>query len=274
MSSPYFEFAQGTSRKIVSFVAYDDEDFENLPYPVPLSAAWRITHCACYIIGASTFAVGSALYYPAISDYNGGGWLFTIGSTVFAYADLTEWWTNNRVGCFCYKHFYLSYESRVGRYFDPPNSSTGRYQRAENGINCFFSLFGSMLYLIGSILFIPSLEAEVTGTYLFIFGSMVICISQSWKIYRAGCLDEERPSNRHFQLKNLSGDIPAFIVDCSEGIGGLAYLIGSVLFLPQYDVDRISSRIAATWFEVGSLFYVIATVALFYHYFLRDLNLI
>lgn len=275
MSSPYFEFSFGSSRKKpVSFVAYDENDFDDLPYPTPLSATWRLTHCACYIIGASAFAIGSALYFPVISDYNGGGWLFTIGSAVFAYADFTEWWTNNRVGCFYYKHYQLAYEATVGRYFDSPDTPTGRYQRAENGINCFFSLFGSTLYLIGSILFIPAMNGEVAGTYLFIFGSVVICLSQLWKLYRAGCRDEDSPINRHFQLKNLSADIPAFIIDASEGLGGLAYLLGSILFLSEYDVDRIVSRIAACWFEVGSLFYIIATITLFYHYFLRDLNLI
>lgn len=265
----YIEFEdRGTSQKKLGFdVALDEEDFENLPYPVPFSATWRITHCACYVAGASCFAVGSALYFPTISDYNGGGWLFTIGSVVFFYGDLMEWWHNNRVGCFRYRHYSLFYENIVSKYFEPPDTWLGRWQRAENGVNFFYSLCGSTLYLIGSILFIPACNGELAGTYLFIVGSIIIFTSQIWKVYRAGCFDEENPKNRVFNWRNLTTDIPGFIIESSSAFGGLAYLIGCILFLPQYDTNEKVSRIAAAWFELGSLIYCVTSMTLFYRYF-------
>ena len=50
-------------------------------YPQPLSLIWRINHTIPYLIGGTTFLYGSIQYLPEISNYDLGGWLFTIGST-------------------------------------------------------------------------------------------------------------------------------------------------------------------------------------------------
>lgn len=152
-------------------------------YVEPLSLLWRINHTIPYLIGGTTFLLGSYQYFPSVSDYVLGGWLFTIGSVGFLYADLNEWWKNNRVGCAFDEDYRDDFELHVGRYFDPPSSICGRFQRAENGLNFAFSAFGSLLYLIGSIMFIPSMDAMVTGTIVFIPGSLVIFFSQTWKLY-------------------------------------------------------------------------------------------
>jgi len=260
-----------TGAKTPILSAVDEESGFNLPYPTPLSLNWRIAHWIGYIIGGSTFAIGSAMYFPAIADYVSGGWLFTIGSAGFAFADLYEWWMNNRVGCFNYERYNVHYEKAVRPYFDSPDTVKGQYQRAENGMNFFFSFIGSTLYLIGSILFIPATNSIVMGTYVFIFGSLVIFLSQSWKVYRAGCFNEDTPSNRNFQLTNLSHDVPAFLVDSTAGLGGLAYCVGSILFLPQYDVNDTVTWAAALWFELGGILFFLSGVAMFYRYFYTEL---
>lgn len=102
------------------------------------------------MIGGITFFFGSLIYYPSLdSKYNGdvvGGWLFTIGSFTFLLADITEW-NFFRTGC-------------LGSYdMDPLNTDytiNAKFKRAEIGLNFFISVFGSFLYLIGSIMFIPS----------------------------------------------------------------------------------------------------------------------
>lgn len=52
--------------------------------------------------GGILFFFGSLQYYPSFYQYHNGGviggWLFTIGSTNFLLADLTEW-NNFRFGC-------------------------------------------------------------------------------------------------------------------------------------------------------------------------------
>lgn len=156
--------------------------------------------------------------------------LFTIGSVGFLYADLNEWWKNNRVGCAFDSEFRDDYESQLGHYFDPPSSFCGQLQRAENGLNFMFSTFGSLLYLIGSIMFIPDFNLMVLGTIIFIPGSAVIFLSQMLKLYRAGCVqpspNHNKFADRSFSFHNLLQDVPGVGVDLAAGLGGFAYMIG------------------------------------------------
>ncbi|KAJ1395736.1 hypothetical protein B484DRAFT_267440, partial [Ochromonadaceae sp. CCMP2298] len=73
-------------------------------YPYPLTYSWRAAHCSAYLLGGFSFVLGSLCYFPALANYPLGGWAFTIGSVGFLFADLFEWWTNNRVGCFDSPH--------------------------------------------------------------------------------------------------------------------------------------------------------------------------
>jgi hypothetical protein len=60
-------------------------------------------------MGGITFTIGSMLYFPSLdTDFNGdvtAGWLYTIGSTTFLLADLTEW-NHYRDGCIGYSGKY------------------------------------------------------------------------------------------------------------------------------------------------------------------------
>lgn len=110
-------------------------------------------------------------------------------------------------------------------------------------------------------MFIPSLDAMVLGTIIFIPGSAVIFVSQMCKLYRAGCAfpsspatstaGESRFSARRFELRNLAGDWPGVGVDLGAGLGGLAYLVGSYLFLPSIAVGEAQVLRAAMWFLAG-----------------------
>ena len=65
-------------------------------------------------------------------------------------------------------------------YFRARSSTVGYLQRIEVGSNFLFSAFGSLLYLIGIALFIPEENNIVLGTQIFIYGSVVIFLSQFW----------------------------------------------------------------------------------------------
>jgi len=235
-------------------------------YPKPLSLGWRICHSSAYMVGGSTFLVGSLQYFPIINQLVLGGWLFTIGSAGFLFADALEWWTNNRVGCFAYDAYEESFEAVMGDRFSDKRTCAGRYQRAENGLNFFTSMMGSLLYLIGSIMFIPSLAAIVTGSYVFLYGSAFIFIAQSWKLYRAACFNEETRDKR-FQITNWKQDLPGFLVDLFAGLGGGAYFVGSFVFLPQYDLNDHDTNIAAGWFTCGGTCFFLSAVCMWYRYY-------
>ena len=238
-------------------------------YVQPLSLAWRVNHTIPYLIGGTTFLLGSYQYLPSISNYLLGGWLFTIGSTGFLYADLHEWWKNNRIGCAFDEGYEEDFEASVGKHCDSGFSMYGKYQRAENGMNFAFSAVGSLLYLIGSIMFIPDLDLIVEGTIVFIPGSLVIFLSQMWKLYRAGCApsgpNEGRVySERRFHLSVLFEDWPAVGVDAGAGLGGFAYCVGSGLFLPG---SGAAVTTAAGWFIFGGTCFTISGLFIIYRYF-------
>ena len=112
---------------------------------------------------------------------------------------------NNRVGCILDDEYADDFEDKVGKYYGSKETLWGSYLRKENGCNFAFSAFGSLLYLIGSIMFIPATNLLTLGTIIFIVGSSVIFLSQSWKVYRQG-LDIE---TREFMFSNYEADLPA-----------------------------------------------------------------
>lgn len=198
--------------------------------------------------------LGSIQYFPAVSNFVLGGWLFTIGSTGFLIADLWEWWYF-RLGCACDAAY--SYPDRHKSFLD----------RAELGLNFFFSAIGSALYLIGSIDFIPSLEQIVDGTWIFIFGSSVIFLSQLWKVIRTLRTNRYNDFDHSFKLSNAKDDLPAFGVDVCAGLGGLAYCVGSIMFLPQNDTSPESEFRAAAVFVTGGSLFLASGLFLTYRYF-------
>ena len=123
-----------------------------------------------------------------------GAVLFLIGSTAFIFADVFELFKNNHVGCWDYKPYEKCYEDKVGKYTQYP----------ENGINFALSATGSFFNLVGSVLFFPQLNI-LDGTIVFIFASLIIELSQSWKLYRTAYNIEDQL----FNLSNFSRDLPA-----------------------------------------------------------------
>ena len=240
----------------------------NSNYPSPLSLYWRIFHWSNYILGGVSFALGSYQYFPSVANYDLGAFLFTIGSIGFAIADATEWWKNNRVGCFYYADYEDSFERVACVNYAASDTLAGKYQRAENGINFFFSLFGSTLYLIGSVLFIPYFDSIVAGTEIFIIGSVVIFFSQTWKMWRVIAVYEE--STLHIKWKMLLQDLPGSFIDFFVWLGGLFYLIGSILFLPQYDTSDDVTFMAAVWFQLGGFFFFFSGLSLAVRYFFTE----
>ena len=140
--------------------------------------------------------------------------LFTIGSAGFLFADLNEWWKNNRAGCAFDGEYADEFEASVGKDFGPKDTTWGSYLRKENGLNFAFSAFGSFLYLLGSIFFIPDTNMLTDGTIVFIWGSSVIFLSQAWKVYRQGLEVKYNPQvddfcRREFKFSNYLADLPA-----------------------------------------------------------------
>lgn len=247
-------------------------------YPTPLSFWWRLTHFLCYINGGVTFFFGSLLLYTSLSAPVTSSVLYTFGSVTFLIADTMEWLTNNHVGCFWYADYEDSYEAAIQDMMDGRETSSGKWQRAEVGVNFFVSAIGSFFYLVGSSLFLPDISLPVQGLYCFIVASVHIIIAQVWKLYRAGLAPEQGTTSASllsvkqrpkliFSVTNYSADLPGFFVDFFVIFGAAGYLIGSPIFLPTYDVNSTINDAAATVFTLGGFFYVLSGIAMAYRYF-------
>ncbi len=291
-----------------------------LTFPADQSHTWKLSHNIPYLFGGLTFLLGSCCYLPKYAAYELGGWLFTLGSAAFTFTDIFEWLKNNHVGCFADKGFEDSYAAYVMKRGQPGPNDTAewnslywRFKRAEPGINFFMSVIGSTLYLIGSILFIPSFQAMETGTWIFIYGSAVIFMSQSWKLYRAGCepneevsidstgiggtvassgtnplasLDAAKINNSKnmngsigelrsftvpsFYLSTMFSDLTAFGIDFGAGAGGFMYFIGSIYFLPEYDVSDSVTIFAAAFFIMGGSLFFFSGICMSLLYFQKN----
>eukprot|EP00601_Ochromonadales_sp_CCMP2298_P006435 CAMPEP_0173196092 /NCGR_PEP_ID=MMETSP1141-20130122/15422_1 /TAXON_ID=483371 /ORGANISM="non described non described, Strain CCMP2298" /LENGTH=246 /DNA_ID=CAMNT_0014120701 /DNA_START=414 /DNA_END=1155 /DNA_ORIENTATION=- len=143
---------------------------------LPASALWRLQHSSLTLIGGVAFTLGSYQYLPW-KDGQGGS-LFVLGSVALFCADLMNWWSN-RVGCACDARYRGDLEDKLGMDLDHADSPQGQFQRAEAGLNYFLTLCGSLLYVVGCVLF-DTREVAV-GDVIFIPGSVVLMLSGGGK---------------------------------------------------------------------------------------------
>lgn len=170
-------------------------------------AWWRATHAFGFCLGGITFLIGTLLYYPAIYDasrHDEDGvamlgvttaWLYVIGSAGFLYVDVQE--------------FFTFKDDLMLR------------------INICCSMFGSLLYLIGSAGFLPSIYgwSPLVGILGFWGGSLSIGCSQTWKLFRILSTPDDP--------KNPLAAIHRINAACVEGgamVGGFSFLIGTTFF--------------------------------------------
>lgn len=244
-------------------------EFDNSIYPEPLPMNWRVHHWGAYTLGAVSFFVGSFIIFPKRKYSFISPWAFALGSLSLSNANILEWWKNNRVGCLAYNEQRNVFESKIGRYLADEDSCTGRFQRAENGINYALSILGAFIYFTGSVFSIPQFYEPILSTKLFILASLIVLISQYWKLYRSGCTNIHDRKDKSFSMENWQNDIPSFGVNAFSGLSGLAYLVGNSYFLPQLDVNHIMEWMAAYWLLLGGVMYCMSSFFLFHKYFMN-----
>ena len=236
-----------------------------------------------YLIAGILFTFGSYQYLPSISNFEIGGWMFTLGSVSFLYGDLNEWLKLHRVEWFhdiVHKEDISKTMADLGGVVEV--SCYSQFHLSSNYWNSLLSVFGSILYLIGSVMFIPQLHVLVLGTIMYILASFVIFLSQMFKLYRAGCrspspgtptppvsvvTDEATKKSSYFnannfQLRHLTEDLSAVGVDLAAGLGSFAYMIGSYLFLPHVAVTEMDITHATAWFITGGGLFLISGMLL------------
>ena len=223
-----------------------------------LSFVWFLLHGACYINGGLTFLIGSILYYPQfnppLSRQDGafeGSLLFTFGSLTFLIADIQEWLLYAPPCLKRHKLAGAAPEHAPLMHAPDQEDSEAAY---ELGLNFFLSAIGSLLYLLGSIFIIPSLNTPNLGAWGFIIGSVFVWLAQLWKVRRM------RPLQRdHWTQDEWS----AFQVDFMASTGGFWFLVGTAASLSPH-VTLVS--VVNMW-VIGSVAFTWSGGALLYRHF-------
>lgn len=167
------------------------------------SFLWEGLNAFAYIVGAVTFVIGSIFFLPAFEQYiAAGAWLFIIGS--FMYLVVTA-------------HDCIEVISHYRRH-----PSHGTKTLLEFVMSAGY-IIGSVLFLIGSALFLPSVDWEKGGAWCFIIGSVLFTIGATvnvTQITQAGTL---------FVLQLLNAVAISFIV------GSILFVVASIPYLwPSY----------------------------------------
>lgn len=123
------------------------------------SPQWRLWHSINYLIGGILFVVGSILLFPRFDTTliidQISVWFYVIGSLALVLADASQ---------------LLHYASN--------------WDFLPITICICVNVTSTFLYLVGSILLLPSIDNEQSGMNLFIVGSFLLSAAQTYKIIR------------------------------------------------------------------------------------------
>ena len=196
------------------------------------TAAWRLLHVAAFLLGGTTFCAGTAYLYAPASDTTAPLWsaaLYTVGSVGFLSVDVQEFFTYTADAAL------------------------------RTNIAC--SAAGSLLYVVGSLGFIPTLYAitPAPGELGFVLGSAAIGLSQAWKTARLGW------TGASFSPAKLLRDVDtatAVGVEASAGVGAWCFFAGTVIYTvfgPAPEGAWLAVVLAtwcagSAWFTIGGLF--------------------
>lgn len=195
---------------------------------------WETFNAISYEIGGLAFIAGSICYFPALSNYLAlGSWLFCLGSILYLLVtghDLFE----------------------VIKYWRRHNTDTFA-DRIEQ-ITAVSYVTGSLLFTVGSLCFLPSLDASMIGIWCFIIGSALFMLGGFINMMQV----VEAPSLIYMQLFNLT--VAQFIV------GSALFLVATVPYmwhLPEHAQIQVEN-LAASQFLFASVLFLTGAIAIYY----------
>lgn len=195
---------------------------------------WETINAFSYKLGGVAFIAGSVFFYPALSRYLAiGDWLFFAGSLLYLMVtghDLLEvlkYWRHHHTETFADRIELVAAWSYV---------------------------LGSVLFTIGSLCFLPSLDATTLGSWCFIIGSVLFVIGGFVNLLQV----VEAPSMIYMQLFNVT--VAQFI------LGSGMFVIASIPYLWQLDAaaERHVTTLAASSFLFASVLFFVGGVCIYY----------
>lgn len=202
--------------------------------------AWETFSAISYKLGGLAFIGGSVFFFPQLADYLViGDWLFCAGSLLYLFVtghdllEVTKYWRHHDTDTFADHIEFVCAWSYV---------------------------IGSAMFVIGSLCFLPGLDATVLGAWLFIIGSALFVIGGLVNILQV----VEAPSMIYMQLFNFT--VALFV------IGSALFAVASIPYLwtlAQAAETRMTTFAAAQFLFASVLFFT-GGVAIYYRKLVRD----
>lgn len=217
--------------RLMNLRSHDEADYSH--------KAWETFSAISYEAGGVMFVVGSVCFFPALSHYMAAGdWLFIVGSIL--YLSVTG-------------HELLE----VHKYWRVHGTDT--FADRIEFVAAWSYVLGSVLFVIGSVFFLPGVDAIAPGAWMFIVGSVLFLIGGLVNILQV----VEAPSLIYMQLFNFT--IALFV------IGSALFAEASIPYL-WHLADPAQSSIStfdAAQFVFGSVLFLVGGMAIYYRKLVR-----
>lgn len=209
-----------THRNRVSNLSSGDENAAS-------HSRWETVNAFSYELGGAAFVVGSVFFFPALADKEAvGGWLFFVGSLLYLLVT---------------GHDFLE----VVKYWRTHHSE--RFADWIELLAGFCYSSGSLLFTLGSVMFLPSVDSVAFGSWCFIIGSAVFVLGGFINLLQV----VEAPSLLYMQLFNVT--VAQFIA------GSALFLVATIPYLWHLNdiaQDTVRGLAAAEFLFASSLFFL------------------
>ncbi len=205
----------------------------------PSHAAWETFDALVYELGGLAFVAGSVFFFPALSRWlSVGDWLFFGGSLLYLVVtghDLLE----------------------VIRYWRTRHTAT--FAAGIERVAAVSYVAGSLLFTVGSLCFLPALDAVPAGSWCFIVGSALFVTGGFVNILQV----VEAPSLLYLQLFNLT--VAQFVV------GSALFAVATIPYLWHlgHAAEQQVTTFAAAQFLFASALFTIGGIAIYYRKLVR-----
>jgi hypothetical protein len=192
---------------------------------------WETINAVLYKAGGLVFILGSVLFFPSLQRYTDvGAWTFLVGSLLYLVVTA---------------HDYFEV-SRNWRRKDERN----RYDVLERVAAAAY-LLGTLLFTVGSVLFLDSIDQTIAGAWCFVIGSLLFVVGSGINV-----LQILRSDNIiTMQLMNLTA--VSFVV------GSVLFMVASIPYLWDFqaEADQIHMfRFLAWQYLAGSCLFFLGGV--------------
>lgn len=190
---------------------------------------WESVSAIVYLVGGAMFIWGSVLFLPGLSaKANEGAWIFIVGSVLYLFVtghDAIE-------------------VVRYRRQLTTPPTLWDRLETWSAGTY----LLGTVLFLVGSVLFLAAVDRIDLGSLCFIIGSALFVAGATVDVLRIG----RAPDRRLLQLMNLTAI--TFVT------GSVLFLVASVPYLFSLGTatdERLVAAMSAAQYIWGSILFLL-----------------